>query len=67
MTYFSWSLEKVTNEIYYISCGLFYRGPFFKKILFTFLKPVAPMPFLLDIICPGAPAELVKLSTMMSL
>ena len=66
MIYFSWSLEKVTDAIYYISCGLFYRGlKFF--FFFTFLKPAPPMPFLLDTICPGAPADVVKLSTTMSL
>lgn len=46
---------------------VFFIGGFFKKNLFTFLKPATPMAFLLDIISPGALAELIKLSTMMSL
>lgn len=67
MIHFSWSLEKVTDEIYYISCGLFYSGLKKFSFFFTFLKPAPPMPFLLDTICPSAPADIVKLSTTMSL
>lgn len=46
---------------------VFYRESFFFLTLFTFLKPAAPIPLLLDVIPPRAPAELVKLTTMMSL
>lgn len=46
---------------------VFFIGELFFFNLFTFLKPATPLPFLLDIISPGAPAEIVNLSTMMSL
>lgn len=44
----------------------FFKGDFFLN-LFTFLKHATSMPFLLDIIPPGALAKLVNLSPMMSL